>query len=355
MYQGKKISVAMATFNGEKFIREQLESIFNQTVLPDEIVVSDDGSKDRTLEIIQEIVKSDNGRIIKLVTDNPRHGFAFNFGHAIGRCSGDIVFLCDQDDVWLPDKVESIAKVYEEYNDALCVVHDASTIDKYGKPMDNEVSPFLRSIAVRPDTCEVIRLPGDPNCERAASAPLINGMMMSVSRELLNTAYPFPPISSQHDGWLWFCAEAQDHCYFLNKILTYRRLHEENTSGAGKQGFGRKRIRKILYNMTNHCEVARVRIMYAKYMQEYIQAHCAEENLGVKRALPTISRVWEIGQKEIAAAKRSRIVGAGKLIKLFVTDMRYRRCGTKIFLYELSDILIHSKKTRIKKLQEMQL
>lgn len=177
---------------------------------------------------------------------------------------------------------------------------------------------------------------------------------MSVSRELLATAYPFPPIPSQHDGWLWFCAEAQDHCYFLNEILTYRRLHESNASGAGKQGFGFQRVQKILHNASKHNEVARVRILNAKYMQEYVERYCTDDNPGVKLALPTISRVWEIGQKEIAAAKSSRIVGSFKLIKLFITDVRYRRSGLKIFLYELAGIVLHSKKQRVAKLQEMQ-
>lgn len=354
MYKEKTISVAMATYNGEKYIREQLESILNQTVVPDEIVISDDGSTDRTVEIAHDIAQSCQANI-KIYTDNPRHGFAFNFGYAISHCSGSILFMCDQDDIWDPRKVEHIVDVYCQYPDALCVFHNAVSVDSDGKPSQKLFNEYVQKLSDEHCIGEIAKVPGDPNCEVAASAPLINGMIMSVSRKLLDTALPFPPISSQHDGWLWFCAEAQDCCYFRNEVLTFRRLHNENTSGAGRQGFGRKRIKKILRNITKHSDVARTRIVYAKFMLEYTQTHCAEDNSGVKRAIPTIARTWEIGQKEIAAAKSSRIIGAVKLIKLFITDMRYRRCGTKVFLYELTDIVIHSRKSRTRKLREMQL
>ncbi len=78
MYNGKRISVAMASYNGEKFIREQIESILDQTVLPDEIIISDDGSTDKTMEILQEFANL-YPNLIKIYSDNPCKGFGYHF------------------------------------------------------------------------------------------------------------------------------------------------------------------------------------------------------------------------------------------------------------------------------------
>ena len=351
MYHGKTISVAIATYNGEKYIAEQVFSILNQTVVPDEIVISDDGSKDKTVEILREIAHSFPN--ISIYTDNPRHGFAFNFGHAVSKCSGDILFLSDQDDIWDSKKVEHIAEVYCRYPDALCVFHNAASVDSDGKPNHILFNSFIQSLADSLPIGEVKKVNGYPNCEKAASAPLVNGMVMSVSRELLKTAFPFPPISSQHDGWLWFCSEALDGCYYLNEILTNRRLHTDNTSGAGRQGFGISRVKKVFHNIAKQNDVARTRFLYAQYMQEYIHMHCSDDNAGAMHALPTISRVSEIGRTEISAASSGRLLGAIKLIKLYVCDIRYRRSGGKIFLYELTNILVRSKKKRLESLKDI--
>ena len=354
MYKGKTISVAMATYNGERFIREQLESILNQTVVPDEIIVSDDGSTDRTVEIVLEVSSTDSGHIIKLVTDNPRRGFAFNFGNAVGHCAGDVVFLCDQDDVWLPDKVKHIISVYTENENALCVFHDAVSIDSTGTLLDVVFSPFIRTLASQTNTGEIVELPSEPFCEWAVSSPLINGMVMSVSKKLLETAFPFPPVPNvAHDGWLWFCAEAQSGCFLLNEVLTMRRLHDANTSGAGKQGLSVKRAKKVLHNLSQNNDFARTNIVSAMYKKQYVDNNDLIDHPGVVRALSTMNRILDIGQKELSAAKSGRLKGASKLISLYRTDQRYHNSGRKAFLYELAEILLRSKKTRIKHLEEI--
>ena len=114
-----------------------------------------------------------------------------------------------------------------------------------------------------------------------------------------------------------------------------------------------KRIRKILNNIYRHNDVARTRIVYAKYMQDYLAAHCSGQNPGAACALPTLNRVLEIGRTELDAAKSGRLSGGIKLIRLFIHDKRYRNSGKKSFLYELADILLRSKKERIKSLEEM--
>ena len=95
MYKRYKISVAVATYNGEKYIKEQLESIIDQTVMVDEIVISDDGSKDNTIPIIQSIQSKNPAIHFVLLTDNTKHGAMGNFEHALVNCTGDFIFLAD--------------------------------------------------------------------------------------------------------------------------------------------------------------------------------------------------------------------------------------------------------------------
>ena len=101
------ISVCIATYNGEKYIREQLDSILTQLGSEDEVVISDDGSKDNTLKIVE----SYNDKRIIVLHNKGKHGFTHNFENAIKNAKGDIIFLSDQDDVWPENKVESFLEV----------------------------------------------------------------------------------------------------------------------------------------------------------------------------------------------------------------------------------------------------
>ena len=98
-----RLSVAMCTYNGEKYIREQLMSIRNQTLRIDEIVICDDCSEDDTVEIIENLIRQYD-LPVRLHVNTWNHGYRKNFEQAICRCSGDIIFLSDQDDIWLPTK-----------------------------------------------------------------------------------------------------------------------------------------------------------------------------------------------------------------------------------------------------------
>ena len=130
-----KYSVAMCTYNGSEFIQEQLSSILNQTLPVDEIVICDDGSSDNTRELIQTI--QHNSNISIALYENPSNlGFKYNFFRAISLCSGDLVFLSDQDDVWHPTKVETIAQWFCTHPTYNVVFTDASLIDSKGENLD---------------------------------------------------------------------------------------------------------------------------------------------------------------------------------------------------------------------------
>lgn len=125
------LSVALCTYNGERYIREQLESILNQTMPVDEIVVCDDGSTDGTLQIIENL-RSKTSVNFQLYKNEKNLGVSKNFKKAIDLCRGEIVFLSDQDDVWLPEKVESMVDLFMQHPEIQVVFSDALLINSEG-------------------------------------------------------------------------------------------------------------------------------------------------------------------------------------------------------------------------------
>jgi glycosyltransferase involved in cell wall biosynthesis len=127
-----KLSVAMCTYNGARFLPEQLESIASQTRLPDELVVCDDGSADESAEIIRRFAKNAPFPV-RLELNEKNLGATKNFEKAIGLCQGDLISLADQDDVWKPQKLAVVEKTLEEHAGAGYVFSDAGLIDEAGK------------------------------------------------------------------------------------------------------------------------------------------------------------------------------------------------------------------------------
>ncbi len=122
------ISIAMATYNGERFIREQLDSLAAQTRLPDELVITDDGSTDRTLEIIGDFAR-DAPFPVRVYRNDRNLGYTRNFFRAAGLCTGQWIAYCDQDDVWLPGKLETVERNMEGQA-VMLIVHSAEIVDK---------------------------------------------------------------------------------------------------------------------------------------------------------------------------------------------------------------------------------
>lgn len=125
-----KISVAMCTYNGELYLDEQLHSIIKQSIPVDEIVICDDGSSDSTMRIIQKNIHE--GAPIRVVVNRKNLGYTKNFEKAICLCSGDIIFLADQDDIWLPDKVKTILDHFESHPNKDFVFTDGILINHMG-------------------------------------------------------------------------------------------------------------------------------------------------------------------------------------------------------------------------------
>ena len=128
-----KISIAMATYNGERFLRQQLDSLARQTVHPAELIVCDDGSTDSTLSIVSDFARSAPFPVV-IVNNSNRLGFTANFFQAARMCQGDLIAFCDQDDEWLPPKIDRILHASRQ-SDAFLFAHADEWIDVNGNPM----------------------------------------------------------------------------------------------------------------------------------------------------------------------------------------------------------------------------
>ena len=145
----KKISVCLCTYNGSKFIEEQLRSILNQSVLVDEICIGDDNSQDDTVKIVERI-KEETGRNISIKVNNSNLGCNANFDSTIKRCTGDVIFLSDQDDIWMLDKVKTIIEYFEDNPDKDVVFTNGEFMDEEGNSFTNK--KMFDAVSLRPST-----------------------------------------------------------------------------------------------------------------------------------------------------------------------------------------------------------
>lgn len=220
------ISVCMATYNGEKFVAEQLRSILSQ--LPAsaddaEIVIADDGSVDKTLSIIQSF---DDPRI-RVVTDesSAKHlGPVYNFERALAAVRGDVIFLADQDDLWMPSKVRC---VLEALSRGCLAVHDAEFFCE-GVPLPQGLSSMWMARPVRRGVF------------RNWLKNSYTGCCMAFTREVLKAALPFPKNLPMHDQWIGLVAErmaGESGIILLKEPLIRYRLHKNNaTHLLGSEG-----------------------------------------------------------------------------------------------------------------------
>lgn len=204
------ISVAMATYNGEKYIKEQLDSILKQLNNNDEIVISDDGSTDNTINIIN----SYNDKRIRII-EGPHKGVKQNFANAINKCKGKYIFLSDQDDIWEVNKVNAVLEIFKKENCTL-IVHNASIVDNAMK----ELSPSS-TFKWRKSKKGIIK-----NIYKNSYI----GCCMAFDRKIKNSILPIPDDIEMHDQWIGLIAEKKGKSTFIkDKLIKYRR-HGENSS-----------------------------------------------------------------------------------------------------------------------------
>jgi glycosyltransferase involved in cell wall biosynthesis len=209
----QKISVCMATYNGKRFVHEQLVSILQQLRPEDEVIVVDDRSTDST----SEIVTGTNDVRILLIEHRERQGIVGSFEHAVRSASGDIVFLCDQDDIWAPTKVSKVMKVFAEQPTVSLVTTNHLVIDDEGRPC---VDKKLR------------RRSFDHRLMPNLFSNRFQGSTMAFRATLLPSLLPFPKgCYVLHDAWIGLRNTAiGGRCEYLDEDLLFYRRHTHNAS-----------------------------------------------------------------------------------------------------------------------------
>ena len=217
----------MATYYGAKYIKEQVGSILSQLGENDELVVSDDGSKDKTLDIL----RSFNDVRIKIYENRSKHGVVPNFENALKMASGDIIMFSDQDDIWRSDTIQVIKQDLKKSD---FVVHNAWLINSEGVPLEKDYFSIRKTKL--------------GYCYNLYKMSFL-GCCMAFKKDCLKDILPFPTGILWHDMWSAAILNKKYKGYIENECLLYYRRHGENASPSGEKSTY-SRIFQLKYRWT---------------------------------------------------------------------------------------------------------
>lgn len=206
----KKISVCITTYNGEPYLAEQLTSILKQLQPGDEVIISDDSSTDSTLDVIRRF----NDTRIRVFEGQKFGNPIFNFEFTFKQATGDLIFMSDQDDIWVDGRVDAMKNALETHDMVVCdhaIVNDR---------LDILVPSFFKAV------------PSGPGILLNMKKNTYYGCCMAFRRELLHKALPFPKQIPMHDIWLGFVADVFFKSHFIDYPYTLYRKHGKNASTA---------------------------------------------------------------------------------------------------------------------------
>jgi glycosyltransferase involved in cell wall biosynthesis len=240
------ISIAMATYNGARFIREQLDSLAAQSVLPSQLVISDDGSTDKTVEIVTEFARNAPFPVRVLGNDR-RIGFRANFMKCANLCNGTLIAFCDQDDVWHEHKLRILAKHFDD-PDVLLACHNVALVDEHRRDLGETVHKIDRV--------------GKSTLRDLLPFAYSHGFTQMFRRDLLpfskyweysaDCVQPDQPMA--HDQFYVFVAMLLGYVYYENQILASYRQHGHNATGNIVVHSTLDSVRAKLLSRTNEYE-----------------------------------------------------------------------------------------------------
>ncbi|NIF07910.1 glycosyltransferase family 2 protein [Chryseobacterium sp. Tr-659] len=220
------ISVALCTYNGEKFIREQLDSILDQTKKADEIIVCDDGSTDSTLSILEEY-QNKFPDVIKISRNERNLRSVKNFEKAIALCTKELIFLSDQDDIWERNKIQQYSDYLEKHAEISVVCSNGFIINTGSQKLDQytvwDVPAFLKEKKYEVNYGEIISFVSN----------IATGASMAIRKDFIKSILPFPEVKGfHHDEWIALIAANQNKFGFLDDKLFSYRYHEDQQVGG---------------------------------------------------------------------------------------------------------------------------
>lgn len=246
MIENKKIDILMATYNGEKYLVEQLDSIINQTYHNWNLLIRDDNSTDKTLEIIQNYHKKD--KRIKILKDNKGNlGIVRNFEELLKSSESEFIMFSDQDDIWVENKLDMYLKMIEKIKNKGFMIHsDAILFDKNKSNILKDT--FISKKAI------------NRGLENVFFNYFVQGATILISKEIKNFILPFPKEVYLHDRYIHLISELFFERIFVNKALIYYRQHGDNQIGA------KNTIRELLLKRYfDERDRQLIKIIYNKY------------------------------------------------------------------------------------------
>lgn len=301
-----KISVAMTTYNGSKYIIKQLDSLKNQSRKIDELVICDDCSTDNTVELVNDYIKSNNLEGWNIYSNENNLGFINNFKQAIKKTTGDIIFLCDQDDEWCVNKISTMTDIIEKNNQVKLLSCSLTFIDENCKPYtpSNIPSWYQKMISTSPEEITAIDF---INICNANFAP---GCTMCFTREIcdkycnMDYEYELP-----HDWLIALIASVDNGYYHLNTSLINYRIHISNAIGVSKakNSQNNKQQIKRLNSLKNRLHLAKKFDYHnmtlidncLKYVESRIELYENRSFCALKNVLKTSTKAKKMEDKII--------------------------------------------------------
>ncbi|WP_348678600.1 glycosyltransferase family 2 protein [Alcanivorax profundi] len=303
-----KISIAMASYNGEKFIKEQLESFVSQTRLPDELVITDDGSTDSTEEIVKRFSLLAPFPVI-FHRNETNLGFVKNFEKAMSLCQGDIICLSDQDDVWDKSKLSVVEQCFSESPQTQLFINDQLVCD--GDLVSYGFTSFekARSLGLGDDW-------------------VIYGCCTSVRKRFFELVSPFPDDFPGHDTWLNKLAIYMGGREIVEQPLQKYRRHDDNASAtvvsdSGGGGFFHA-LRK--YGTSDSRDQWNIEIGYLKLYRERLIEVAKLGDINTDLGVVNGS-VWHIEKRAELLGKRIKLVGRNRFLRFLHVSLFWLQGG----------------------------
>jgi len=314
-----RVSIAMTTFNGAKYIQEQIDSLVSQTLLPFELVICDDGSTDATVDILERVSAKLPFKV-RIYQNEERLNFTGNFLKAASLCIGDVVAFCDQDDIWEPRKIEVCLPMLSVGNSDL-VIHEGRVVDSNGRVTDLKIPDFSG------DMMQISKPPFDG---------ISKGFAMVMRREVVNDVLAcwdwdeyikFKGVYGSplgHDLFIYAWCVNRKKISFIQEELVRYRIHEANVTASSEitksrqaklvAFFGKMAFDKDMYSLPSRKWAAEV-----DYINDYI-CRCSSENypglIQLAEWLERKSKLWlsrsSIYDKE--SSRKERIKNCSELL-----------------------------------------
>jgi len=261
-----KIYILLATYNGEKFIREQINSLINQTYQNWELIIHDDNSKDNTVSIIKEYTSIYPDKIKFLNDDISTGGAKENFTYLLNNIDDnyDYVMFCDQDDVWLENKIEitlnKMVQVEEINRNKPVLVH--TDLYLFHSVVENNYERFMAQQSLNSNFNSLNRL---------FMQNIVTGCTMMINKNCINSLKEIPKEAIMHDWWIAIFVSVFGKICFLDEATILYRQHDDNTVGAQKRDL--KFVANKILNPTslksNFQQIQKFKMEYNAYLDEY--------------------------------------------------------------------------------------